>query len=82
MNTTIISYVSTGGIAMHQFAVKIKPEWCKAASTIYMIHESQTGYINTNLFQEYGEQLIQFLTEKKILKGDNKVLLLPNMHKS
>ena len=82
MNTTIALYVSTGSTAIPPLVfkdMKIKSEWCKAG---HMIHESQRGYINTELFQEYGEQFIQFLTEKKILKGDSEVLLLLNMHKS
>ena len=61
---------------------KIKPEWQEAAPTGYMIRGSATGYINGRLFQEFGEHFVQFLTEKKILAGNNKVLLLLDMHKS
>ena len=67
MDTTIVSYVSTGGMAMPPLvvkAVKTKSEWCKAEQTGYMIHESQSGYINTELFQEDGEQFIQFLKRR------------------
>ena len=63
-------------------ANKIKPEWWEAAPTGYMIRGSATGYINGKLFQEFGEHFVRFLTEKKILTGNNKVLLLLDMHKS
>ena len=61
---------------------KIKPEWQEVAPTGYMIRGSATGYINGKLFQEFGEHFVRFLTEKKILAGNNKVLLLLDMHKS
>ena len=63
-------------------ANKIKPEWREAVPTGYMIRGSATGYINGRLFQEFGEHFVRFLTEKKILAGNNKVLLLLDMHKS
>ena len=85
-NSTIVSCMSAGGLAMPPLIIfkanKIKPEWREAAPTGYMIRGSATGYINGRLFQEFGEHFIQFLTEKKILAGNNKVLLLLDMHKS
>ena len=40
-NTTIVSYISAGGMTMPPFvifkAARIKPEWCEAAPTGYMI---------------------------------------------
>ena len=64
MDTIIVSYVSTGGIAMPPLVifkvVKIKSEWCKAEQTGYMIHQSQSGYINTELFQEDGNSSFNF----------------------
>ena len=85
-NTTIVSCISAGGLAMPPLVIfkanKIKPEWREAAPTGYMIQGSATGYINGRLFQEFGEHFVRFLTEKKILEGNNKVLLLLDMHKS
>ena len=85
-NTMIVSCVSAGGLAMPPLVIfkanKIKPEWREAAPTGYMIRGSATGYINGRLFQEFGEHFVRFLTEKKILGGNNKVLLLLDMHKS
>ena len=85
-NTTVVSYISTGGMTMPPLvifkAARIKPEWRKAAPTGYMIRGSASRYINAKLFQEYGEQFVRFVTEKKILTRDRKVLLLLDMHKS
>ena len=84
-NSTIVSCVSAGGLAMPLLIIfkanKIKPEWREAAPTGYMIRGSATGYINGRLFEEFGEHFVRFLTEKKILAGNNKVLLLLDMHK-
>ena len=85
-NTTIVSYISAGGMTMPPLvifkAARIKPEWHKAAPTGYMIRGSASRYINAKLFQEYGKQFVHFVTEKKILTRDRKVLLLLDMHKS
>ena len=62
-------------------ASNIKPEWHEAALTGYIIRGSPSGYINSKLFQECGEQFVHFLAEKKILTRDLKVLLLLDMHK-
>ena len=63
-------------------ATRIKPEWCEVAPTGYMIWGSANRYINAKLFQEYSKQFVHFVTEKKILTRDQKVLLLLDMHKS
>ena len=85
-NTTVVSYISAGGMTMPPLvifkAARIKPEWREAAPTGYMIRGSASGYINAKLFQEYGKQFVRFVTEKKILTRDWKVLLLLDMHKS
>ena len=52
-NSTIVSCVSAGGMAMPPLIIfkanKIKPEWREAAPTGYMIRGSATGYINGRL---------------------------------
>ena len=81
-----VSYISAGGMTMPPLvifkAARIKPEWRKAVPTGYMIRGSSSRYINAKLFQEYGEHFVHFVTEKKILTRDRKVLLLLDMHKS
>ena len=85
-NTTIVSYVSAGGLAVPPMvifkAAKIKPEWREAAPSGYMVRASQSRYINGRLFQEYGEHFIKYLIEKKILVRDAKVMVLLDMHKA
>ena len=85
-NTTIVSYVSAGGLAVPPMvifkAAKIKPEWREAAPSGYMVRASHSRYINGRLFQEYGEHFVKYLIEKKILVGDAKVMVLLDMHKA
>ena len=85
-NTTVVSYISAGGMTMPPLvifkAARIKPEWHEAAPTGYRIQGSASGYINAKLFKEYGEQFVHFVTEKKILTREQKMLLLLDMHKS
>ena len=85
-NTIIVSYISAGGLAVPPMvifkAAKIKPEWREAAPSGYMVRASQSRYINSRLFQEYGEHFIKYLIEKKILVGDVKVMVLLDMHKA
>ena len=61
-NTTIVSCISAGGLAMPPLIIfkanKIKPEWQEAVPTGYMIQGSATGYINGRLFQEFGEHFV------------------------
>ena len=49
-NTTTVSYVSAGGLAMPPLvifkAAEIKPEWRGAAPSGYMIQGLATGYIH------------------------------------
>ena len=56
-NSTIVSCMSAGGLAMPPLIIfkanKIKPEWREAANTGYIIQRSATGYINRRLFQEF-----------------------------
>ena len=72
-NTTVVSYISTGGMTMSPLvifkAARIKTEWCKAAPTGYMIPGSASGYINAKLFQEYGKQFVRFVTKKILETG-------------
>ena len=85
-NTTVVSYVSAGGLVMPPMiifkAAKVKQEWREAAPSGYLIRKSHSGYINTDLFYEYAEKFVQYLKEKKILVGDAKVLVLLDLHKS
>ena len=61
---------------------KVNSSWREAAPSGYTIRCSKTGYINQQLFAEYGEFFIIFLKEKSLLGNNQKVLLLLDSHKS
>ena len=84
--TTIVSYVSAGGVAIPPFiifkAAKVKTEWREAAPSGYYLRKSESGYINADLFYESAEKFVAFLKEKKILVGQDRALLLLDLHRS
>ena len=53
----------------------------EAAPRGYMIRGICNRIYQWKTVSEFGEHFIRFLTEKKILAGNNKVLLLLDMHK-
>ena len=61
-------------------ATKVKTEWGEAAPSGYNLRKS--GYINANLFYESAEKFVKFIKEKKILVGQDRALLLLDLHKS
>ena len=85
-NTTLVNYISAGGVAMKPMIVfknaAIKKEWREAAPSGYFIRPSSSGYINSKIFYEYGEEFVKFLKGANILTGNNRVLLLMDLHKS
>ena len=80
VNTTLLTYVSAGGLAMPPMVIfkgsKVDPDWREAAPSGYVIRASKTGYIQSKLFAEYGEKFIQFLKVKKLDKNGKHLLLL------
>ena len=85
-NTTLLSYISAGGVVMKPMVIlknaAIKKEWREAAPPGYLLGASSSGYINSKIFFEYGEEFVKFLKWANILQGKNKVLLLMDLHKS
>ena len=85
VNTTLLTYVSAGGLAMPPMVIfkgsKVDPDWREAAPSGYVIRALKTGYIQSKLFAEYSEKFIQFLKEKKLDKN-GKYLLLLDSHSS
>ena len=85
-NTTLLNFISAGGVAMKPMIIfknaAIKKEWREAAPSGYMLRASSSGYINSKIFFEYGEEFVKFLKRANILQGKNKVLLLMDLHKS
>ena len=80
-NTTMLTFVSAGGLSLNPMLI-FKASKREAASSGYMLQPSATGYINAKLFYEYGDYYIKFLRESHILTANKKVLLLLDMHKS
>ena len=39
----------------------IKKEWREAAPSGYLLRASSSGYINSKIFFEYGEEFMKFL---------------------
>ena len=64
-NTTVVTYASAGGLCMPPMIIfkagKVDSSWREAAPSGYAIRCSKTGYINQQLFAEYGELFIKFL---------------------
>ena len=60
----------------------MKTEWREAAPSGYYLRRSESGYINADLFYESAEKFVEFLKEKKILVGQERALLLLDLHRS
>ena len=85
-NTTIVTYVSAGGLATKPMvilkAAKVHTDWREAAPSGYFMKSSASGYINGNLFLKYGEQFVNFLKERHLLDSTKKIMVLLDLHKS
>ena len=81
-----VTHASTGGLCMPTVVIfkagKVNSSSREAAPSGYVIRCSETGYINQQLFAEYGELFVRFLKEKSLLGNNQKVLLLLDSHKS
>ena len=68
-NTTLLNYISTGGVAMKPMIIfknaAIKKEWREAAPSGYFLRASSSGYINSKIFFEYGKEFVKFLEKSQ-----------------
>ena len=82
-NTTLLAFVSAGGLSVPPMIIfkgsKVETEVRDAAPSGYMVRSLKTGYIQSKLFAEYGEKLVNFIKEKKL---EGKHLLLLDSHSS
>ena len=60
----------------------MKDIWREAAPSGYMIKCSESGYINADLFADYGAKFLKFLKQKNLLGNEQKNLLLLDLHSS
>ena len=86
VNTTLLTYVSAGGLHVPPMVIfkasRVKPEWRKYAPSGYAVHASESGYISTKLFADYGEKFVKFLRESNLMTTGIKHVVLLDLHKS
>ena len=85
-NTTIVSYISAGGLATPPLIIfkgtRVQGDWRELAPTGYMLKVSELGYINQEIFAAYGEQFVKYLKEKNLVGPDRKAMVIFDLHKS
>ena len=85
-NTTIVTYVSPGGMVTRPMvilkAVKVHTDWRDTAPSGYFMKSSPSGHVNSELFLKYGEKFVNFLKEKHLLPSEKKIMILLDLHKS
>ena len=85
-NTTIVTYVSAGGMVTKPMvilkAAKVHTDWSDAVPSGYFMRTSASGYINGDLFLKYGEKFVSFLKEKHLLPSEKKIMILLDLYKS
>ena len=63
-------------------AARVKDQWRETAPSGYTIKATESGYINGEVFAEYGKQFVAFLKERNLWRADQKHLVLLDLHKS
>ena len=84
--TTLASFISAGGLHVPPMIIfkagRVKDTWREAAPSGYFIRCSESGFINADLFADYGEKFIEYLEAKDLLVPGEKHLLLLDLHSS
>ena len=84
--TTVVSFASAGGLHVPLMVIfkagRVKDIRREAAPSGYTIKCSESGYINADLFADYGAKFLNFLKEKNLLGNGQKNLLLLDLHSS
>ena len=84
--TTLASFISAGGLHVPPMIIfkagRVKDVWREAAPSGYFVHCSESGFINVDLFAEYGDKFINFLKDRHLFSPDEKHLLLLDLHSS
>ena len=84
--TTVVSFASAGGLHVPLMVIfkagRVKDIWREAAPSGYTIKCSESGYINAELFADFGVKFLNFLKEKNLLGNGQKNLLLLDLHSS
>ena len=78
--TTLASFISAGGLHVPPMIIfkagRVKDAWREAAPSGYFVRCSKSGFINADLFAEYGDKFINFLKDRHLFSPDEKHLLL------
>ena len=84
--STVVTYISAGGMVVPPMvlfkAARVKDQWREAAPSGYTIKATESGYINAEVFAEYGKQFVAFLKKRNLWRADQKHLVLLDLHKS
>ena len=84
--TTVVSFVSAGGLYVPPMVIfkagSVKDIWREATPSGYPIKCSESGYINADLFADYGGKFLNYLKEKNLIGNGQKNLLLLDLHSS
>ena len=84
--TTMVTFVSAGGLHLPPMIIfkagHVKDIWREAAPSGYFIRCSESGYINADLFADYGSKFVEYLKDKHLLGNNEKHLLLLDLHSS
>ena len=84
--TTVVTYINAGGMVVPPMvlfkAARVKDQCWEVAPSGYMIKATESGYINTDVFADYGKHFVTFLKERNLWRPDQKHLVLLDLHKS
>ena len=84
--STVVTYISAGGMVVPPMvifkAARVKDKWREAAPSGYMLKATESGYINADVFADYGKQFVGFLKERNLWRPDQKHMVLLDLHKS
>ena len=61
---------------------RVKDQSHEVAPSGYMIKATESGYINTDVFADYGKHFVTFLKERNLWRPDQKYLVLLDLQKS
>ena len=82
--TTVVTYISAGGMIVPPMvlfkAARVKDQWREMAPSGYMIKATESGYINADVFADYGKHFVTFLKERNLWRPDQKHLVLLDLH--
>ena len=78
--TTVVTYVSAGGLVVPPMIIhkgkKVQTAWKEGKLCSSLVKASVNGYINKELFYQYGQHFINYLNSKQLLDNRSHLVLL------